>query len=602
MFTELLARVPAEVGTYLPCPPAGDRAAWTGLPERVRTRLVATGEAALGRPYAALPATAYMDFVRTGDRARFQALYFSRRRQLVDLTMAECVEGRGRFLDGIIDGVFALAEESGWQLPAHNSYVRDTPQIILADAARPVIDLFAAETGALLAMVRHLVGAELDRVSPLVTARIVREVSARIVTPYLDEHFWWMGRGDEPMNNWTAWCTQNVLVAVMTTVADAAIRRRVVDKAAASLDFFLKDYGDDGCCEEGVLYYRHAGLCLDAAAGILDAVTAGAFAPVWRQPKIRNIADYILAMHVAGRTYFNFADCSAVVPPCSSREFRFGRRVGSAALAAFAAADAEVVPPVDDVDGINLLYAVEDAFAAAEMAAVASGAPAAPAVPAGEIYYPSVGVFVARDGRFALAVKAGDNGDSHNHNDTGSVTLYKDGRPVLIDVGVESYTRKTFSPRRYEIWTMQSAWHNLPTFDGVMQEAGAAFAARDVTVAFEPDESRIALEIAGAYPPAAGLRSYRRRVRLIKGTAVEIVDDYDGDRPAELTLMLRDRPEIAAGLIRLPGLAEIRLDGAGLPRLETVPIADPRLRRAWPDTLYRVLVPLAGRRLTVTIA
>ncbi|MBP0575285.1 heparinase II/III family protein, partial [Mycobacterium tuberculosis] len=83
--------------------------------------------------------------------------------------------------------------------------------------------------------------------------------------------------------------------------------------------------------------------------------------------------------------------------------------------------------------------------------------------------FPSVGVLVARDDRFALAVKAGDNGDSHNHNDTGSITLYKDGRPVLIDVGVESYTQKTFSPRRYEIWTMQSAYHNLPTFAGVMQ-------------------------------------------------------------------------------------------------------------------------------------
>ena len=66
------------------------------------------------------------------------------------------------------------------------------------------------------------------------------------------------------------------------------------------------------------------------------------------------------------------------------------------------------------------------------------------------------------------------------------MTLYRDGRPLLIDVGVETYSKKTFSPQRYEIWTMQSCWHNLPQFDpdGAKydQQPGAAFAAADVTV------------------------------------------------------------------------------------------------------------------------
>lgn len=600
MFTELLSGVPDGLAPYTPFPPASDRAAWAALPAAVEAEIVARGEAALATEMPALPASAYMAFVRTGDRGRFEARYFGRRRRLAALALAECVEGAGRFLDGVIDGVWAIAEESGWQLPAHNAYVRDTPQIILPDTSRPVIDLFAAETGALLAMVRYLLGAELDVVSPLIGARIVGEVETRIVTPYLTEHFWWMGRGDEPMNNWTAWCTHNVLVAVMTTVVDPAVRRRVVDKAAASLDFFLKDYGDDGCCEEGVLYYRHAGLCLYNAAATLDAVSGGAFASIWGEPKIRAIAEYIVNMHVAGRTFVNFADCSAMVTPCSSREFLFGARVGSERLMAFAAADWQIAgADGGDIDGINLFYAAQDAFAAAAINAYA--ADAAPVAPV-EIFYPSVGVFIARDDQFVLAVKAGDNGDSHNHNDTGSVTLYRRGEPVLIDVGVESYTKKTFSPERYEIWTMQSAWHNLPTFGGVMQSAGEAFFARDVSTGFAPLESWIAMDIAPAYPPEARLRRYRRHVRLLKGVGVEIVDDWDGDLPAELTLMLRDRPEIDGGVIRLPGVATLAYDGGGSARLEVVPITDPRLRAAWPETLYRVLVPLVAPRFTLTIS
>ncbi|MFR2781088.1 MAG: heparinase II/III family protein [Clostridium sp.] len=78
------------------------------------------------------------------------------------------------------------------------------------------------------------------------------------------------------------------------------------------------------------------------------------------------------------------------------------------------------------------------------------------------MFYPSTGLFIARDSRFCLAVKAGDNDDSHNHNDTGSFTIYKDGKPLFADIGVETYQAKTFSPQRYEIWTMQSAYHNLP--------------------------------------------------------------------------------------------------------------------------------------------
>ncbi len=118
-------------------------------------------------------------------------------------------------------------------------------------------------------------------------------------------------------------------------------------------------------------------------------------------------------------------------------------------------------------------------------------------------------------------MKAGDNGDGHNHNDVGSLTVYKDGRPFLIDVGVETYTRKTFSPDRYDIWTMQSAFHNLPTFDGVEQSAGEAFAARDVAVELGDAVAAIAMDIAGAYPPEARLAHYRRAVRLIKGAGIE---------------------------------------------------------------------------------
>jgi hypothetical protein len=495
MFVERLGGLPAQLHDFTVAPEQ-----WAGLPDDVKAALVADGEAALAQPYPALPATAYLTYTRTGDRAGFEADYFARRRMLNALALAECVEGQGRLLDRIIDGVWLLCEESGWQLPAHNSYERGGKRLALPDPSRPVIDLFAAETGAQLAVLAQLLGSALPEE---VVERIDRELEHRIYRPYLQQHFWWMGNGDEPMNNWTVWCTQNVLLSVFTRPTSQELRRDVITKAAGSLDAFLKDYGEDGACEEGVLYYGHAGLCLFNALVVLDAVAPGCFAPLWQEPKIRNIAEYVVHMHVEGTRYFNFADSSAVVERRGAREFLFGRAVGSKMLIGFAATDWAVERELTLPDEINLFYRVQAAFAVAAMTAH-KATPVAKA----DVYLPSIGLMVARDAHFALAVKAGDNGDGHNHNDVGSIIVYKDGRPVLIDVGVETYTRKTFSAERYNIWTMQSAFHNLPTFDGVMQRDGVEYAARDVEVRLEEGYAVIGMEIAGAYMSEEVVNSY----------------------------------------------------------------------------------------------
>lgn len=66
-----------------------------------------------------------------------------------------------------------------------------------------------------------------------------------------------------------------------------------------------------------------------------------------------------------------------------------------------------------------------------------------------------------------MAAKGGHNDESHNHNKMGQFIVYYDGKSVFIDIGVGTYTEKTFSPKLYEIWTMQSAYYNLPTMDNI---------------------------------------------------------------------------------------------------------------------------------------
>jgi hypothetical protein len=516
---------------------------------------------------------------------------------LNNLVLGELIEGKARFLPKVVDGIFLIAEESGWQLPAHNAYERSGARLPLPDNSQPVVDLFAAETAALLATIVALLRDELDGISPEITARVEREIETRILSPYLGRHFWWMGRGQERMNNWTAWISQNVLLTVFSLKTDQPTRHAVVRKALGSLDAFLKDYAEDGACEEGVLYYRHAALCLHGALTILDAVAPGLFAGVWQQPKIRNMAEYIAHMHVAGRYYFNFADSSAVVEPCSAREYLFGQAVGSEMLAEFAASDRAASDNPHLPGEWNLWYRVQELLVGPAIPAAAEPPPAS----GRDIFYPGIGLFIARDRQFSLAVKGGNNGEGHNHNDVGSVTLYKNGHPFLIDVGVETYTAKTFSARRYEIWTMQSAFHNLPTFAGVMQSAGEAFGARDVEVEFDERSARISLDISGAYSPEAQLHSYRRVVSLLRGRHVEIVDTYDGGKPAVLSLMTCVVPTVGPDRIDLADLGRIFVDGTGEIEIDEIVVDDARLRSAWPEKIYRLRLPFAGRLLRLRI-
>lgn len=216
-------------------PTAADRQAWEGIHEEWKKGAVELGRSYRQAVYPQLTATDFMDFTITGNRVRYEEKYFARRRMLNGLVLAECVENRGEFLSDIVNGIFCICEESAWQLPPHNSYERDMPQLLLPDATEPVLDLFACETAAVLATAVYLLGEQLDSLSLFIRKRVRHELETRIFAPYLSRHFWWMGNGREPMNNWTVWCTQNVLLAVFLTDTEDTFRRRVVHKACQSI-------------------------------------------------------------------------------------------------------------------------------------------------------------------------------------------------------------------------------------------------------------------------------------------------------------------------------------------------------------------------------
>jgi hypothetical protein len=595
---------------WQPYPPIPWDAQPGPLPTPLRQALIRQGETARSAEWPQLPATLYLRYGRDGDRAAFEAPYFRRRGLLADRVLAECAQGQGRFLDAIADAAWSICEESSWCLPAHIAVQQ--AGVGLPDTAEPIVDLFAAETGSVLAWTHFLLAERLAGVSPLVPERIAGEIQARILTPALErDDFWWMGFGEREVNNWNPWINANWLAAALLVETDEARRRAALSKILRSLDRFIVPYPADGGCDEGPSYWTRAGGSLFDCLELLYSASGGQI-NVYGDPKIQNIARFIYRAHIAEDYYVNFADAPALVAPDAALVSGFGRRIGDPAmqtmgdwLAARQGSRANY--------GHDLTRVLRDIFQGTrdKEQGRAGTPPSYPASPPllRDVYLPDIQFCAARDQTgtsegLYLAAKGGHNAESHNHNDVGHFIVYQDGRPLIIDIGVETYTRKTFSPQRYEIWTMQSAYHSLPTIDGVMQTAGREFAARDATCRADDASAAFTLDLAGAYPPEAHLRTWMRTLTLERGKQVELIDAYEFTRvPAHLTLSLITpcTVELATpGTIRLveAALAGGRVSGAGRiaydpacfgVSVEEIPLADPRLSGAWGGRLARLL-------------
>jgi hypothetical protein len=582
---------------YRPFPTADDREEWSVLPAHVRRAGIQRGEDLSGSVWPALPAALYMDFARTGNRSRYERPYFRRRDALKSLVLAECMEGEGRFLDDIINGIWAICEESSWVIPAHNR-----ADAHLDDVTTTWIDLFAGETGSLLAWTHYLLQSRLDAVDPLIAGRMRREVALRVLGPFLThDDYWWMGvEGSRRPNNWSPWCSSSVLGGFLLLEPDAERRTQAVRKVMEIIDRWVAVYHPDGGCEEGPRYW------MVAAASLLDCLellrtASGDEICLYDEPLVREMGRYIYRAHISGDYYVNFADAPATINIPAGLVYSYGQLIDDPRMVAFgswACGRRADQAPVEQ----SLLRTLRDLFAVRQIET--SGKP--PYVR--DVWLGGTQSMAAReadgsDRGLYLAAKGGHNNESgHNHNDVGEFIVYVDGEPVLVDVGVGTYTAQTFSRHRYEIWTMQSAYHNLPTVNGIQQQAGEEFRATDVTYHADDVAARFSLDIAGAYPKSSGVTSWRRTCCLHRDNPrVEVAEEFELARPSAeimLSLMTPIPPVVNhAGAVTL-GPVDVTFDGTALTAsTEEIQLDDEGLRSSWGERLFRlVLRPRAATR------
>lgn len=590
-------------GEWHPFPKASDRQVWEQIPDAIQHSIIQEAEQAAELEVPVLPASVYLQFKRDGNRSNYQNVWFERRERLHVLVDAECIEDKGRFLDPITDLIWAICEETSWTWPAHIG-----PQkagIDLPDADDQVVALFSAQTSNSLVLTNYLLDKQLDTVSPLISDRINREIDRRILTPFLAKKFGWMGyaarRNKRYPNNWNPWICSNVLLSALLSEKDQVRRARLVHKVLDCLDNFLTYYPHDGSCDEGPSYWGRAGASLFDAFEHLYSATSRQF-DYYRHPLIQEIARFIYRAHIVDDYFICLGDCDARINISNELVYRFGKRIGDnhlKALGAYGIREDTLLESVKRNYDLNRFVSL--LFNAQEL--VEYDPPSQPMLQDVWLGHPNMQMMAARDqqgsaeGLF-LAAWGGHNAQSHNHNDVGNFVVFADGKPIVIDIGRPTYRRQTFSSRRYEIWAFQSGFHNVPTINGVDQKAGRRFAAKNVSYHRSDSGARIEMDIAEAYPKAAGAESWSRIVRFNRGKDVVVVDSYTlkeaskdiienfivagrvtATEPGKL--VLNDREEEIQVLLEY--------DSAKLSaEIEPIQLKDSKLRQMWGDCLYRI--------------
>lgn len=584
-----LARMLVSDHKWVRLPAYSDRAAWDSLLGASKQYYIERGEKLLNYGWPRVKATDYLEYERSGNRKIMENPLDSNNIAVADLLMAELAEGKGRFIDQLINGVYAAAEMTTWALSAHTPNQPSHRSIQAYDY--PMIDLVSGDMGGLLGWTYYFMKPEFDKVDPEISRRLRHELKTRVLDPYLKvDTWWWDGSrryNGRMLNNWSPWCLSNVLMTSMLVEDDP---QRYADTAwytVLGMDKFLNYIKGDGACEEGPSYWGHAaGKTLDYI-DLLKLATGGKL-DMGDSKLIKDMGEYIARSYVGDGWVVNFADASARGGGDPYLCYRYGNAVGSDILKSFAAA--MYATP----DSHKAPYNGRDIFRTFQALEIVPDLEKSDPKLIREpiTWYPETEFcYITTPQGIFFASKGGYNNESHNHNDAGTFSLWADNFPLIIDAGVGTYTRQTFSKDRYKIWTMQSGWHNLPVINGKEEPFGSKYKASDV----KASKGHFELDLVSAYPEDAGIRTWKRAYDVRK-RELKITDRFelkDPDTPNVVNFMTwGDIDTSSPGKIHIDmkgHKAEIDYDPAIFEVSVTdQPLPDPRLSNVWGPKISRI--------------
>lgn len=447
-------------------------------------------------PIEALKFSEFRLFTLTGDRETYQKSYFSRRGRLACLALAVWLWQNQEDISALEDAIWAICDEYTWALPAH----------IWGDFNEercPTVDLFSAETASALAEICAL---NENFLSSDVVKRAQDNIRKRVINRYLADSFGW----EHAQNNWAAVCGGAVGIAVMY-LCEIDELSETVFRLQTAMESYISGFPADGAGTEGLSYWSYGFTFFTAYAEMLHRMSGGKI-DLFTDSRVKNIALFQQKAYFPFGGMVKFGDCS---------EGDVSRWWGLTSYIKSHYAEAEFLPrpllPNFDSDPCYRWVGILRDLVWSTDNKVSKNSYHAYIFPDAQWY------ILSGANRSGIAVKAGHNGESHNHNDVGQVEFYLNGDEVLIDYGSGIYDRDYFGEGRYERFECGSQGHNLPIIDGQFQRAGKEFCARDVAIT----EHGMTMDIAPAYDLNC-LKSLVRKVSFNQSDgSISLTDEFD---------------------------------------------------------------------------
>ncbi len=596
-----------DLTQWVPFPPVSDRESWEKLSQcelnRIRkTELIEEANSIVNQPWPELSATLFAEFIRNGNRTRYENPYFVRRNNLGVLVLAECFENQGRYLEEIMNGIWSILSEPSWTVPAHTRYLDND---ILPDPDQVFVDLFAGTTAMTLSQTYSLLKNKLEAISPGLCKTLKQYLDQRIFTPVETQKVphWWL----EGKNNWTPWCAANVLGSALIMLADDRERLvALIMQLLTALDLYINNYDDDGGCDEGPMYWNVSPGELLIALELLNSATNDALIEIYDNVKIKNMGEYIHKVHMGGKWCFSPADARAILKTRPGIVYRYGEKINSnnmkqlAVNSFFVDEDScdSVLYQYKNFNGDLLPFILRDIFWLPENPVYS------PIKHPPVDIFPDLQIMIARESAetgtgFTIGCKAGSNHENHNHNDIGQFEVFCDGTPIVVDLGVGQYTRKTFSPQRYDIWYIGAQGHNAPQVNGILQQDGE-FHAENVVYETTYTIAAMSLNLTKAYPPESQLEKLTRQVTLDRSIHQVTVSDgitfKRNGNTITLPLLFQAEPHLtSSGAIDVPVgdnkvSLKIETEGKLKTELQKVELDDEKHRAVWGDYIYKLLL------------
>lgn len=616
---------------WISFPDYEDRAAWEKLmTSSQRKSYVSKGEKLLKYRWQTIPASTFLALYTTGDKQEMRRIERANREALINLTLAELAEGKGRFLPQIADGLWFYGTSYHW---SHSNQTKG--HLPRHDDER--LGLGSIRLGVTVPVVTYLFRKQLDRIEPSIALNVEAAVKRIILDPFLNEAndstsvHWWLGFTGRKPNNWSPWCNHGVTLAALLVEKDQSRLDAILDKTSRSVDSYFNSLTDDGCCDEGSTYWGQAIPRFCQYLQLLEDASGGK-CTIRPNVKLSAISDYVSRVTAccdeSGKTWaINFGDASPSIGSNPYLVWSVARFTGSRELADYALFRTfsekknkfALSYPVSD-EGARALeflgYYHEMKKGIGELnKRIENGEKPSDIlselrkhVPA-YTYYKDVHELVARtEDNWVIGAKFGSPGVQHGHNDVGEAIVYVDNNPILIDVGVATYTADTFGPNRFKLWSMRSDYHSCAAPNSALQKNGAEYEAKPSSFVRKGSRAVFSADIAPSYPDS-DVRKYLRSIEIEDASVTKLLikDNFilssrkASDKEYLITPCEVVKTSDNTLALKYDGtILSLRCSRNLSASVEEVEIPEPSLKRKWPRGLRRIVLessasaPLSG--------